>query len=676
MTHDTSEIQQLRRRNVKLEMTLTHTETTGKPYWLLPPQRPEGTFPMVPGLSASEAGRPCRILVVEDQAPIAIEMDARLREMGLECIGIASDSKRALAIARATRPDLALLDVRIQRGDGIELGQLLSDELGTGIVFVTAFADNETIDRADAVAPLGFLVKPFSSSAFRATLQMAIRQRSVQLSRLAAETALLSSRQSLIEAQRIGQLGSWTWDIAPNTLAWSDEVYHIFGVAPESFEATYDAFLTFVHPADRDRVRAAVSVSLSDGTAYETRHRVIRPDGSERTVIERGEVSFDMEGRVERMVGTVQDITRLGELEKALSRKQYMEAVGMFAGGIAHDFNNILMAVLNNAELLALDLEGTPSYGTAERIVAAAQRAAALVQQILTFSRTGTGERRETDLVVAVRSAVEMSRESDRARPNILFESAEQSLWVVANGAELEQVVMNLCSNAVRAVGDEGSIVVTLEADDAVSPPCATLRVTDDGCGMPPGVLDHAFEPFFTTRSANLGTGLGLAVVRTIVENLGGSIQLSSEPLRGTTAEVSLPLVNEPAESRLSDPHLRPGAGETILVVDDDPEVRNSIGTLLRRLGYCVEEVEGANAALAYVRVSRPALVLTDLTMPGLNGVDLAAQLEREFPQVPVVLLTGHGDSIDRDLPPTIRRVAGKPIGCRELSAIIRETIE
>lgn len=371
------------------------------------------------------------------------------------------------------------------------------------------------------------------------------------------EIQLREMMDNLDRAQRLAHMGSYTRDI-DGTGRWSAEVYRIFGVDPATFEPTMESFLSTVVAEDR-AVVAAAHRQMQDGIPTEPfEYRIRRPNGEIRHIHRITELIRDHNGKVAGTGGTLWDITELRaaeerqkELERQLLHSQKLEALGQLAGGVAHDLNNTLVPILSLSKLALEDIpESDPLREDMLTIITASERARDLVRQILAFSRKQEIQKREIDLAAAVRQALQMLRAT--VPSNItLVEEVHEVPRIFADGGQLQQVVVNLVTNAAQAIGDaHGSIIVELAAAASHSGRrgrrFVRLRVADTGPGIDKAILDRIFEPFFTTKPVGEGTGLGLAVVHGIVTGHGGTIEakssVRSKPRKGTVFTILLPL--------------------------------------------------------------------------------------------------------------------------------------
>jgi PAS domain S-box-containing protein len=370
----------------------------------------------------------------------------------------------------------------------------------------------------------------------------------------------------------------------------------------------------------------------------------------------------DERGEPRYFEGTCVDITESRRLEEQLRQTQKMEAIGQLAGGIAHDFNNIIGAILGNVELARLLPAGHPGREESlDAIHGASKRAAELVKQILAFSRRQEAKRQPMELRTILREVLKLLRATIPA--SVEFEAdLAATPTVLADPSEIHQVAMNLCTNAWHALkGGAGVIRVTVAetvVDEALARVHPDLRagryvrlnVSDNGCGMDAATLARIFDPFFTTKPAGQGTGLGLAVVHGIVKNHDGGIVVESQPGRGTTFQLYFPVFAASIAETAAEPKPLPqGNGERILFVDDEEPMARMGQAVLERLGFQATATTNPAEALAWFREQpdRFDLVITDLNMPGLDGLALARELQAARPGVPLILATGYSASLD-----------------------------
>ncbi len=403
---------------------------------------------------------------------------------------------------------------------------------------------------------------------------------------------------------------------------------------------------------------------------------------------------FDEYGGISHFVSVRRDVTEERRFEKVRQQMQRFEAIGTLAGGIAHDFNNILTPIMGYSELCKSMLPADSRIrDNIEQIVLAAHRARELVRQILTFSRQKGARRVPLDIRMVVKEALKLIRAALPADIRIEQQIEAGREHVLADPTEIHQVVMNLCTNAQYAMLETGGTLkvrlgrIDIDRSKAETVPglhagpYLRLRVEDTGCGIPPRILDRIFEPYFTTRSEDHGTGLGLATVQGIVTGIGGVVTVESAEERGTVFDVFLPVVDTPAEmEKGSGEQPVPGGNERILFVDDEPMIADLGRKMLGQLGYTVTAVTDPVAALALLR-NNPGcfdLLITDMTMPAMSGMELVREINALRPELPVIVCTGFNKKMPQEWKDgnNVHSLLTKPLGFRELAQAVRNALD
>jgi signal transduction histidine kinase/CheY-like chemotaxis protein len=415
------------------------------------------------------------------------------------------------------------------------------------------------------------------------------------------------------------------------------------------------------------------------------------PEGEQKTIRKSAAPIIDDSGEIIGAVSVSEDVTRAKVVEAARirqeeeNRREKMEAIGRLAGGIAHDFNNLLTGILSYSDLIMQELRpADPMRADVEQIRDAGQRAASLTRQLLAFSRRQVLQPRVLSLNTTVRELEAML--GRLAGPNISLETvlAADLGNALADAASLEQVLVNLVINAREAMPEGGQIRITT----ANSPPSelspqgyVSLWVSDTGIGMDPATQSHIFEPFFTTKRGTSGTGLGLSTVYGIVEQSGGKITVESAPGQGSSFGIHFPRhvgADEPGPS--PDEPVAQGGKETLLLVDDEPAVRDSVRRLLERHGYTVIEARDAADALRLYDRHGPGidLVLTDVTMPGMGGYELVEQLRARRPDLRVLFMSGYAERamVNNGATGSGTGFVEKPFNVKTLMQRVREVLE
>ena len=348
-------------------------------------------------------------------------------------------------------------------------------------------------------------------------------------------------------------------------------------------------------------------------------------------------------------------------MEGRVRQAQKMEALGSLAGGVAHDFNNILNSVIGFTELALRELPQDNEVRTyLKHVLQAGKRAGGLVRQILTFSRGGEPENKPIQLVTIVKEVLKLLRASLPATIEIQQKISNKPAMIMADPSQVHQVLMNLCTNAAQAMGDNGGILeVTLDKkvvdkplgltlDELKPAEYLVLTVKDNGPGITAENLARVFEPYFTTKEAMGGTGLGLAVVHGIVRSLGGAVDVNSAIGKGSTFHVYLPIPEFDVVEIDETEQAIPTGYESILLVEDEPSLIELGQGILENLGYCVDSASNGTKALAMIGrdPDKYDLLLTDQTMPKMTGLELAMQARKIRPDMPVILCTGYSEQI------------------------------
>jgi PAS domain S-box-containing protein len=406
----------------------------------------------------------------------------------------------------------------------------------------------------------------------------------------------------------------------------------------------------------------------------------------------------DAHGFVTGVSGVAWDVTQrvraedaAKALEMQLVQAQKIETIGTLAGGIAHDFNNILSPIIGYTELAMDQLDAdNPARADMEEVLNAARRAKELVRQILIFARGGGEERHPLQAHLVVHEALRLLRSALPSTIEISQRVVARDDTVLADPAQIHQVVMNLCTNAAHAMRASGGVLrIELERQEVDEKAAAVaglspgvyvvLTVRDQGTGMDAATAARVFEPFFTTKKAGEGTGLGLSVVHGIVRSLGGAVAVESAVGKGSTFRVYLPSAPQAPAGEAADPSLEAtAAGEHVVVVDDEPDVADLLRRLLGARGYRVTSFTSSEDALAAFRRDPKQFraLITDQTMPRLTGTELARRVKSLSPDVAVILTTGYGDTAANDAAGAgVDAVAWKPFDASQLAHTLRRLL-
>jgi PAS domain S-box-containing protein len=411
------------------------------------------------------------------------------------------------------------------------------------------------------------------------------------------------------------------------------------------------------------------------------------PDG--RIWGEKGEPVFDDEGKLMGVVKVADNITEILLMERQLQQAHKMEAIGTLASGIAHDFNNILTPILIHSEIVMSDISDEKRFHL-EQVLKAGHRARNLVRQILTFCRESEQKKEPLELNPIIKEATKFLTSTLPATIDVRQSIEAESGIVLANPIQIHQVLMNLSTNAAHAMQKKGGVLEIELADvniDQVSHltgmvpgPYIRLSVSDTGHGIKKAVKKKIFEPFFTTKERGEGTGMGLAVVHGIVEDCGGTIHVDSEPGKGTLFQIYFPKIGEWSVSQIENVETFPRGSERILFVDNEEAICEAAKWMLHTLGYEVSVRNNGLEALEFF-VGDPArfdLVITDQIMQKMTGSELAKELIKVRPDIPIVLCTGYSEPITTKTMKAmgLREVVTKPIVMSDMAVTIRRVLD
>ena len=568
-------------------------------------------------------------------------------------------------------------DLRLARGHGpMMVAPILYRDSTHGVMVVTNKPGGRDFDQAD----VDLLSAMASQSAV--SIENAVLREMLENARSDLEARVIQRTAALAESEE--RYRRFTETV-------TDYVYHVevagggmvatrhgpgcvavTGYTAAEFEADPGLWLEMVLPEDRQ-------VVLNQGREVESNlrmrpieHRIVRKDGALRWVRSTPVPQYAADGSLTAYDGLIQDVTERRALQEQLSQAQKLQSIGRLAGGVAHDFNNLLTAILGNAELALLDLEQDhPARASLDEITRAAEGAARLTRQLLSFARRQMIEPVPLNLSEVVSGSLELLRRLLGEEIQITAVMGDDLGTVEADPGQIQQVLVNLAVNARDAMPEGGSLVIETrnetvtdeyagERPEIAPGQYVALSVTDTGTGMSEEVVSHLFEPFFTTKPQGSGTGLGLATCHGIVKQSDGHIWIHSELGQGTTATILLPqsAMTLSGSAEPGAPQSPARGTETILVVEDEGSVRRLAVLGLRSNGYVVLEAGNAADALR-VAATEPgiALVVSDVIMPGMRGPELASRLSKVRPGVKMLLTSGHTDA-----PEVFRDADGKPI--------------
>jgi two-component system, cell cycle sensor histidine kinase and response regulator CckA len=474
-----------------------------------------------------------------------------------------------------------------------------------------------------------------------------------------AEEALRESSERLNLALRTSRTGVWSLDVVSGALVWDAYAREIFGFPGEASAARFDDLLGAIHPSDRELVARSILGAEPHKSEVAIEFRVVWPDATVHYLFSRGQAFFDDGSALGRVVGVSHDITDRRRLEEQFRHSQKMEAVGRLAAGIAHDFNNLLTVILGYTAVVQAKLEsGDPLRRMVVEARRAGEHAALLTGQLLAFSRKQVTQMVVLDINEAVRGMTDMLQRLLDEDIDLSVVLDDTLLPVTADAGQFNQVLMNLAVNAHDAMPNGGQLTIETyaiqrEREDAgrhgIRPAgrYAMVAVTDTGSGMSAETLIHIFEPFFTTKDLSKGTGLGLSTVYGIVQQHGGWIDVVSELGHGASFQIYLPEATEtssaPALPIVTPVTKRTG---TILLVEDQAAIRMLLEDVLSEVGHRVLAAPEGRAALELAGEYNGVvdLLVTDVVMPEMSGLELASQITTLRPNMIVLYMSGYTD--------------------------------
>ena len=485
-----------------------------------------------------------------------------------------------------------------------------------------------------------------------------------------SEEILRRSEALLNATQRLSKVGGWEWDVKNDMMFWSDEVYRIHEFDLEELEPGSEKHvarsLECYDPEDQPVILNAFRTCAEKGVPYDLQFPFTTAKGRRLWIRTTARPVYDEKGNISRVIGDIMDVTAQKKAEEEKEKLQdqlqqalKMEAIGRLAGGISHDFNNLLQVINGYCQILLLDVtRDDPQHANLKAIQDAGFRAAELVKQLLLFSRKLVLERKPIKLNNEVKKAHKVLERTIPKMIEIEIHSGSRLWEVNADPVQMEQILLNLGTNAADAMPDGGRLVIetqniTITEEYARNNIGANagnyvlLTVSDNGCGMDKDVIEYIFEPFYTTKEIGQGTGLGLASVYGIVKGHGGYINCYSELGQGTVFKIYLPALPR-TDTRESDPAVRAkpprGGSETILLVDDETSVRELATQILERFGYKILAASSGEEALEIFSAQSKEihLVVLDIGMPGMGGAKCLSEIIRLEPSAKVLIASGY----------------------------------
>lgn len=519
-------------------------------------------------------------------------------------------------------------------------------------------------------------------------------ERDVTARRTAEESIRLNEERFRLLAKATNDV-IWDWNLRTDEVWWNESISHQFGYEGNGLERGMSSWVRRIHPDDRERTAASIErVIKGGGSNWVEEYRFLDSEGQVHIVVDRGFVIRDESGKAIRMLGSMEDVSERRVMEERMRHSQKLETVGQLTGGVAHDFNNLLTVILGNAEILSESLAGDDSLkALADMTASAAERGAELTNRLLAFARQQTLQPRWVNLNEVLEGIEGLLRRTLSEEIEVAIRPAANVPSVEVDPGQLEAALLNLAVNARDAMPEGGHLLVEVqkaELDESytntqpdVAPGAyVVLSVSDTGEGMSADTLEHAFEPFYTTKDVGKGSGLGLSMVYGFMKQSGGHARIYSEVGQGTTVRLYFPQAQGTVPDKSPEQAGResPGGQEHILVVEDDELVRKHLVGLLSELNYRVTDSGDAASALQILKQQEDIdLLFTDVIMPGgMNGPDLAREASVHYPGLKVLFTSGYTENTflqDGRLEPGVHLLS-KPYRRQELAEKLREVLD
>lgn len=650
-----------------------------------------------------------RILNVDDQADNLYLLQSLLSNDDNQIFD-AKNGREALNILQENDIDLVISDILMPVMDGFALCREIRRNQKYRhipfIVYTATYKGDQDELLARKIGADEFIIKPCEPEEFMERVNRAIAKRKINMEseppeiqndetvlklynerlvrkledkmlemenevseRKKAIDALQRSQELLQATQTLSKLGGWEYDLDTQETYWTDEMYRLHDLdkdcAPEEL-----AYLSLAGYPDESKalLQQYIEDLATNGNPYNLETWYTTKGGRKIFIRASAEAKWE-DGRIRRIMGTFQDITeskeaeiRQHELMEQLRQAQKLDSIGQLAGGVAHDFNNILTVILGYSEEIMNNLhDQDPLRQDIQEIINAGQRASSLTRQLLTFSRKQVIKPELINLNDTITNLSKMLMRLIGEDVDFILNLGEDVPSIMADIGQIEQVIMNLVINAREAMQMGGRLTISTFKYEAepefrkhhrmiAGNTFAVLKVEDTGCGMDKSTLEHIYEPFFTTKAKGHGTGLGLPTVYGIVRQASGHINVDSAPGKGATFVIMLPAANDELQTEQK-PEVQiipEGNKELVLIVEDDPSISDLSGKMIQKMGYRVMLAESADKAIVMIEDEglRPELVISDVVMPGLSGLELAAIIRYKHPDMKVILMSGYTEQV------------------------------
>jgi PAS domain S-box-containing protein len=629
-----------------------------------------------------------KLLLVDDKEANLHALEVLLRDLNVEFVRASSGNE---GLVKTLEYDfaLALIDVQMPEMNGFEMVDLLRQEEKTKylpVIFVSAIYKDEVYQiKGIESGAVDFITKPIVPQILFGKVRVLLdlyeqrmisEQKSEALRTAKKEwektfdaiTDVVSIQDKNMRIVRINQAGSNLFGCSKTDLE-GKSYYKLFQDGSETYADCQEGQSITDHADSREITYASLG----------------------KTFLVSAAPLFDNLNNITGVVHVAKDITERKKVETQLRQTYKMEAIGTLAGGIAHEFNNILAAIIGYADLASYKVaEGSEAKADLDEVLKAGLRAKELVKQILAFSHKKEERLGPVQLDLAINEAVKFLQASIPSSIEMRLDISPGCKAILADSTMIHQLLINLCTNAVQSMGTKGVLEISLSQrtyreNKTLPPPLSPgeyllLRVSDNGPGIKPSIVERIFDPFFTTKEIGKGTGMGLSVVHGIVEKLGGLITVDSEPGKGASFQIYFSVTDKKLEQFEDDGEPILTGKERILFVDDELVLAHLGKQMLERLGYQISVRTSSVEALEAFRAQPKKfdLVITDQTMPNISGHELAKSLLEIRPDIPIILCTGYSSTIDEEKSEEIgiSAFALKPIAKKDIAKLIRKVLD
>jgi len=609
--------------------------------------------------------------------------------------------------------DIILIDSNLKSDNALEICHLLKDDKETKdipVIFMTSLSNREHNSEFFQAGAVDYIIKPLQKEELLVRVKMSLKINCYQNGcekEVEKRTKELEKRvEELVRKKDYYQTVvdySYDWeyqvDTNGNFVYVSPSCERITGYSVDAFLNSKDFFKSIIHPDDKDIVLSHKNIKLSERDVGVLDFRILTNSGQLRWIGHVCQPVFDSDGSYLGRRSSNRDIskrklieTEKKQLEQKLYHSQKLETIGTLAGGIAHDFNNLLTPIMGYADMILQELEETsPLYDDLNQILQCSYKGKNLVEQILLFSRQGESTKTLLFLQDLLRDSLKLLNSTTPASIEIVTDIDDSCPEIFADIIQIHQVIAHLFVNARQAMEKKGGtlsielsrkkiVPLWLKKDSDLNvKEYLCLSITDTGLGVNKKYLDSIFEPFFTTKSVDQGSGLGLSGVHGIVRSHGGEIVVDSESGKGAAFNVFLPVLkfDKKIEKEVF-PEVVSGS-ESIMIVDDEDSITKVIKQMLSKSGYKVEVCNSAKEAFQILKDSPEKfdLLITDFSMPGMNGLDLIEKVHKKYPDFPAVIMTGFGEFLTEAMRKRcdIKNIISKPVTLKELTNIVRKVL-